>query len=89
MYPDRMTTGPVPIKEQSIHEASHMIYGQAEILTLHLRRLLERLDHTGEGKNPDCGATPDMPIVNRIRGAHEMLCKVDEMLGQLERRIFG
>ncbi len=88
-YPNAAPTGHAGIiqKQQSIDQISHMLLGQSENLVNRLAALLARFDAQVAKQND--GARPEMPLAVRLTCSHDNLIKVEQLISQIELKVFG
>lgn len=81
-------SGPVA-KTQSLAEMSHFLMLQSEAVLKALNQIISRLDNVGLKENPDDGSRPSMTIQQQLQCTTQIVGKANELLGQLDRKIFG
>lgn len=87
-YAGTLNTAPVA-KEQSLSELSHMVANQADQVAARISGILSRLEGPGPKSDGQVPAQPERPLAMLNRNTYEALCKADQMIGLLERKIFG
>lgn len=82
------TCGPIA-KSTSLAEQSHMLLLHNEAALKFLNQIMSRLDNIGIKESPDDGSRPSMTILQQLETATQIVGRMNETLGQLERKIFG
>lgn len=80
---------PAIAKSVSLAEQSHIVMLQNEVALKFLNQIMARLDSVGIKENPDDGSRPSMNILQQLECATQIAARTNELLGQLERKLFG